>query len=72
LALLSSFGIMLVLTAVYTVLTHIWLRQDKPASGWRELVWPVLAGVTLALGQIAAIDGARYLLTHTWGGFAFS
>ena len=72
LALLSSFGIVLVLTAVYMVLALIWLRRDGRASAWRELAWPLLAGVTLALGQIAAIDLARYLLTRTWSGFAFS
>jgi uncharacterized membrane protein len=72
LALLSTLGIMMVLGAVYTVLAVIWLRRDRPAATWGELAWPLVAAFTLSVGQIAAIDLVRYLLTGTWAGFAFS
>jgi uncharacterized membrane protein len=70
LALLSTVGILFLLTGVYTALLLMVLRRENQASGWTD-AWPILAaGLILALLQIYAIDAVRFMFTHTWGGFS--
>jgi uncharacterized membrane protein len=70
LAVLSTAGVMFLLTGVYTALLLMALRKEGSAEGWAE-AWPIVAGgLALALLQIYAIDAVRYHFTHTWGGFA--
>jgi len=69
LALVSSAGVLLVLTAVHTTLALLVFRRENQADRWADLVQPAVAGLTLALLQIGAIDLARYLTTGTWSGF---
>ncbi len=69
LALLSSLGVLLLLTLAYTLITIPLLRRTQKASTWRDLIVPLAAGLMLALLQIGLIDLLRYTLTGTWGGF---
>jgi uncharacterized membrane protein len=69
LAVLSSLGVLFLLTGVYTAVLLMAFRKEGQAEKWRE-VWPIIAGAfALALLQIYAIDAVRFQLTHTWGGF---
>ena len=69
LALLSSLGVLLLLTLAYTLITIPLLRRTQKAYTWRDLIVPLAAGLTLGLLQIGLIDLLRYTLTGTWGGF---
>jgi len=69
LALLSSFGVLLLLTLAYTLITIPLLHRTQKASRWRDLIVPLVAGFMLGLLQIGLIDLLRYTLTGTWGGF---
>jgi uncharacterized membrane protein len=69
LAVLSTVGILALLTGVYAALLLMVLRRENRATSWKD-AWPVLAaGLALALLQIYAIDAVRFQFTHTWGGF---
>jgi uncharacterized membrane protein len=69
LAILSTAGILFLLTGVYTAVLLMLLRREGQADTWAD-AWPVIAGgLALGLLQIYAIDAVRYHLTHTWGGF---
>jgi uncharacterized membrane protein len=71
LAILGSMTVLLVLTLVYTVVWTMLLKQENRFRTLREM-WPLLlAGFTTALLQIAVMDGGRFLITGTWGGFTF-
>ncbi|MGB7540112.1 MAG: DUF2085 domain-containing protein [Anaerolineales bacterium] len=70
LAVLSTAGILFLLTGVYTALLLMLVRREGLAETWKD-AWPVLAaGLALGLLQIYAIDAVRFQLTHTWGGFS--
>ena len=69
LALLSSIGVLLLLTLAYTLITIPLLRRTQKARTWHDLIVPLAAGLMLALLQIGLIDMLRYTLTGTWGGF---
>ncbi len=69
LALLSSLGVLLLLTLAYTLITIPLLRRTQKADTWRDLIVPLAAGFTLGLLQIGLIDLLRYTLTGTWDGF---
>jgi uncharacterized membrane protein len=69
LAILSVMGVLFLLTGVYSAGLLMLLKREGQFSGW-EAAWPILvAGLTLGLLQIGAIDFLRYALTQTWGGF---
>jgi uncharacterized membrane protein len=69
LALLSTIGILFLLTGVYSSILLMLLRKENLAENFRD-AWPVLlAGLTIGLIQIMAIDAVRFYFTHTWGGF---
>lgn len=70
LAIISSLGVVILLTCVYTMLVLLLTGRENHVEGWRQLIVPALAGFTLALLQIAALDVIRYALTGTWSGFA--
>ncbi len=69
LALLSSIGVLALLTMAYTVLVLTIFRYQNRTMSWRGLWFPLLGGATLALAQVAVIDLLRYVLTGTWDGF---
>jgi uncharacterized membrane protein len=69
LALLSVAGILFLLTGVYASVLLMLLRKENVAENFHD-AWPVLlAGLTIGLLQILAIDAVRFYFTHTWGGF---
>jgi uncharacterized membrane protein len=70
LGLLSTVGVVMVLTMIGTVVFLSVARMDRSAVRWRDLAVPLLAGLTIAFIQIGAIDIARFLLTGTWNGFS--
>jgi uncharacterized membrane protein len=70
LALLSSLGVVILLTCVYTMLALLLTGRENQIAGLRQLAFPALAGFALALLQIAALDVIRYALTGTWNGFS--
>ena len=69
LAVLSTMGILFLLTGAYSALLLVVFRREGLSETWRD-AWPVVAGgLALAFLQIYIIDAVRYHLTHTWGGF---
>jgi uncharacterized membrane protein len=70
LALLSSLGVVLLLTLVYAMLILLLVRRENQAESWRDLALPLAGGLTLAFGQLGALDLLRYLVTGTWNGFS--
>jgi len=69
--LVSTMGVVMLLTMIGMVLFLSVLKMDRNAVRWRDLGVPALAGLTLAFIQIGAIDIARFALTGTWAGFTF-
>lgn len=70
LAVLSAFGVVIMLSLVNTMIVLTLSRRANAAVGWRQ-AWPfVLAGVTFTFVEIGLIDVARFTLTGSWEGFA--
>lgn len=69
LAILSALGVVMMLTAVNTMIAVIVMRREGAYTRWRELVLPILMGLTLSFVELGAIDALRYALTGTWAGF---
>jgi uncharacterized membrane protein len=69
LGLLSTVGVLLMLTMIGTVtflsITHL----DRNVMRWQHLAIPLLAGLTIAFIELGAMDLLRYVLTGTWNGF---
>ncbi len=68
-ALLSAAGILILLTMVYAIVWVTLMGQDNMFDNFKQMWLPLLAGLTLALIQVFAIDMLRLWLTGTWGGF---
>jgi uncharacterized membrane protein len=71
LAILSATGILTLLSMVYAMVWLMALRAENRLERPRQLFWPLLAGLGIALLQIALLDYGRFILTGTWGGFHF-
>lgn len=71
LTVLSSLAVLVLLTAVYTTVVLAFIRKENMTASWRDLLLPLLGGLTLAFVQIGLFDLGRYLLTGTWDGFSF-
>ena len=69
LTLLSTGGLLVLLTLLYTVIWILLSRRENSFSSWGDLGWWILAGFGTAFFQIALIDAVRYFLTGTWSGF---
>lgn len=69
LALLSSLAVLVVLTLIYTMVLTMLLRRENSAQRWRDLRARLAGGATLAIAQIAILDGIRLMLTGSWAGF---
>ncbi len=65
----SVLGVLALLTMVFGMLWIIIMRQENAFESYRQLWLPTLAGLTLALLLISALDLVRLRLTGTWGGF---
>ncbi len=71
LSLLSAVGVLLLLSLAYTMLVLMVMRSENASLRLGQLAIPLIAGLTLALLQIAGADLLRYALTGTWDGFHF-
>ncbi|MBI3240830.1 MAG: DUF2085 domain-containing protein [Chloroflexi bacterium] len=69
LALISSAGVVMLLTITCGMIFMISTRSDNQARNWRGAFVPLSAGLTLSFAVILLIDVLRYTLTGTWGGF---
>jgi uncharacterized membrane protein len=70
LALVSSAGVVVLLTIVYMMLALLISGRENQVVHPRQLMIPALVGFILALLQIAGLDVVRYVLTGTWNGFS--
>jgi uncharacterized membrane protein len=68
-AFLTTAGVLLMLTIVYSMVWVMIMRQENAFTRLRELWLPLLAGFTIALLQVAAIDALRFWGTGTWESF---
>jgi uncharacterized membrane protein len=68
-ALLSTLGVLALLTMVFSIVWVMTMKQDNAFDHLRQLWLPALAGLTLAFLLILSIDLFRFNLTHTWIGF---
>ncbi len=68
-AFLSVLGVLALLTMVFGMLWIIVMQQENTFETYRQLWLAALAGLTLALLLISALDLVRLRLTGTWGGF---
>jgi hypothetical protein len=68
LALLSTLGVVTLLTSVNTVLILMITQREGRASRWPDLLVPLLAGFAASLMEIGLIDIVRYRLTGTFQG----
>ncbi len=68
-AYLSALGTLSLLVIVFAILWIMIMKQDNTFEHPKQLLFPVLAGLTLALLMILSIDLFRLQLTGTWSGF---
>ncbi len=69
LAVISAIGVLVLLIMVYCMVWIMLMKQDNTFNHIRQLWLPMVAGVTIAMIQISAIDALRLWFTGTWGGF---
>jgi uncharacterized membrane protein len=70
LAVLSGLSVLVILTAVYTIIWVLFSKQENRYHKLTDLWVPMTAGFLTALLQISLMDAGRLILTGTWGGFA--
>jgi len=68
-AILSTLGVLALLTMVFSIVWVMIMKQDNAFDHLRQLWLPAVAGLTLAFILIIGIDLFRFNLTHTWTGF---
>jgi uncharacterized membrane protein len=68
-AYISALGTLSLLVIVFAILWMIMMRQDNTFTTPRQMILPILSGLTLALLMILSIDLVRLQLTGTWSGF---
>jgi uncharacterized membrane protein len=68
-ALLSVVGVLALLTMVYSMVWVMIMRQENAFTRYSEMWLSLLAGLTIAMIQVALIDVLRFWLTGTWGAF---
>jgi uncharacterized membrane protein len=68
-AILSVLGVLSLLVMVFSLAWMMIMREENIYTSLSAMWMPFLAGTTLALLMITAIDMLRFKLTGTWGGF---
>lgn len=68
-AFISPLGVLALLTVIFGMVWIMSMRQDNTFTHPKQLWLSLLAGFTLTLLMILAIDLFRLQLTGTWGGF---
>jgi uncharacterized membrane protein len=69
LILLSTAGMVLLLTMLYSVIWILIFKKENSIQSWGEFTRWGVAGLISTLIQVMAVDAVRYLLTGTWSGF---
>jgi len=69
LALASAAGVLVIVTALQTVLFLMLFRWDGRAIKWYSAAVPLFLGLLLAIAEIAAVGWLRFSLTGTMTGF---
>lgn len=69
LILLSTGGLLTLLTMLYTVIWVLLWKRENTFGSWEELGWWIIAGFGTAMVQIALTAAIRFALTGTWSGF---
>lgn len=64
----SAGGVLLILTAIGTILILIITKRDARADRWRHIAIPVLGGLLFAVLQIGIVSIARFSITGTMTG----
>jgi uncharacterized membrane protein len=68
-AYLSALGTLSLLVIVFGMLWLMIMREDSTYTSARQLIMPILSGLTLALLLVVSIDIVRLQFTGTWSGF---
>jgi uncharacterized membrane protein len=68
-AILSVLGVLSLLIIVFSLAWMLIMHEENIFTSLGAMWMPFLAGTTLALLMITAIDLLRFKLTGTWGGF---
>lgn len=71
LALISTAGVLLMLSIVYTLVLVMLFKKENRFARWSQLTTFLVGGFSIAILQIAVFDWGRFLLTGTWAGFHF-
>jgi uncharacterized membrane protein len=69
LALISSAGVLILMTMTNSVIFMLATRTENRATNWRGALVPLLAGFSVSLTLILFIDVMRFAVTQTWSGF---
>jgi hypothetical protein len=69
LALISAGGVIGLLTMVYSMVWIMVFRAENRYNRFKEMLIPLVGGLTVALLQVGLLDLLRYGLTGTWEGF---
>jgi uncharacterized membrane protein len=69
LAVVSTLTVLMLLAMVYGMLWVMIMRRENQYEKPSQLWLPLLAGLTIAIIQIAAVDALRFWFTGTWGSF---
>jgi len=67
-ALISSAGIVVVLTVVNAIMVLVLARRENTAESWRDLTPALLIGLAVSLALIGTVSVVRYALTGTLSG----
>jgi hypothetical protein len=71
-ALISTAGVLLLLTLVYTILWIRILGKENQFTGLAQIKIYLVAGFLTAITQIALFDLIRFIITGTWNGLIFT
>jgi uncharacterized membrane protein len=70
-ALISSLGVILLLTLAYTIVILRIYKKNSTYSHFYQISLPLAAAFIITISQIALLDLIRFLITGTWGGLKF-
>jgi uncharacterized membrane protein len=69
LAILSTFGVVMLMTMLNSIIFMIVTGTANKATRWQDLILPLSTGLTASFALILFIDVMRFAVTHTWDGF---
>ena len=71
LALISSGGVLLMLTMIFTIMILMIFKKENSYQRLGQAIYPILVSLLFAILLITIMDFGRYLLTGTWGEIPF-